>query len=317
MISTKISETSQSIVKNRKVNCFQENFENSIYNIIPITSLNKQKFETLSFPQDLVVSYEEDYNIYECEDYVFMRFVFDEAKYNGLTNATFKIYELVFSELKKRQLNFLRAWNFIPNILDYEELERYRLFNKGRWEAWQQFGLLNELGEPIRPAATAIGALDGPLIVEVLFSKYEVVHLENPRQKQFIYYSKKWGVKPPVSARGTLHRLPKFEEVYISGTASLLGEEVAHEGDPVKQTEETFENIKVLISPDNLSKYKATSNFTLGDLKSVRVYIKHKKDYAAIRQVVEKYVPSSEVLYLHDDICRPGFLVEIEGVARK
>ena len=79
----------------------------------------------------------------------------------------------------------------------------------------------------------------------------------------------------------------------------------------------TLENIRVLLSDDNLKKYKATSSFNLSDLKSIRVYIKHKEDYAAIRRVVEKQVVSTEVLYLHDDICRPGFLVEIEGVARK
>jgi len=317
MITTKVSVDLQKSLTNTKATHFQDTFDKYSNNSVPIAPLGKKKFEVLSFPRSLQSTNYEDYTISECEDYVFMRFVFDEAKYNGLTNATFKIYELIFAELNKRQLNFLRAWNFIPNILDYEELERYRLFNKGRWEAWQQFGPLDELGDPIRPATTVIGALDGPFIVEVLFTKYEVIHLENPRQKQFIHYSKKWGPKPPISARGTLHRLPNYEEVYISGTASLVGEEVAHEGDSVKQTEETLENIRVLLSDANLGKYNATSSFKLSDLTSIRVYIKHKKDYPAIRQVVENHVVSTEVLYLHDDICRPGFLVEIEGVARK
>lgn len=317
MISTKISEKSQSIVKNGKVTCFQENFENSIYNIIPITSLNKQKFETLSFPQDLVVSYEEDYNVYECEDYVFIRFAFDELKYKGLENATFKIYEKIFSELNKRNLQFLRVWNYIPNILMHEELERYRLFNKGRWKAWQQFGPWDKFDQPIRPAATVIGAENGPLIIEVLFTRHQVTYLENPRQTQFIHYSSKWGPKPPIAARGTLHTTPEYEELYISGTASLLGEEVAHIGDPENQTIETLKNIKVLISRENLKKYNTDSHFELKDLKAVRVYIKEKAHYEIVKKVVESHITSKDILYLRDDICRPGFLVEIEGLARK
>lgn len=317
MITTKVSVDLQKSLNNTKATHFQDTFDKHSNNSVPIAPLGKKKYEILSFPMSLQSTSYEDYTVFECEDYVFMRFVFDEDKYNGLTNATYSIYKLIFAELNKRQLNFLRAWNFIPNILSYEELERYRLFNKGRWEAWQKFGPLDEKGDPIRPATTVIGALDGPFIVEVLFTKYGVVHLENPRQKQFIHYSRKWGPKPPISARATLHCLPNFEEIYISGTASLLGEEVAHKGDPIKQTEETLENIKVLISGGNLSNYNIDSSFNLSDLKSIRVYIKHKKDYAAIRRVVESHVESTDVLYLHDDICRPGFLVEIEGVARK
>jgi len=96
-----------------------------------------------------------------------------------------------------------------------------------------------------------------------------------------------------------------------------LGEEVAHIGDPKKQTEETLENIRVLIGADNLKNYGARTSFELSDLKAVRVYIKNQKDYPIIRRVVEKYLVHHEVLYLHDDICRPDFLVEIEGVARR
>lgn len=217
-----------------------------------------------------------------------------------------------------KNFNFLRGWNYIPEILKIDNLERYRELNTGRWNAWQDFGPKFKDGKPMHPAMTGIGSLEGPLIIEALFTKYPVVYLENPRQKQFVDYSQKWGPKPPISARGTLHMHPESPEVYISGTASLLGEEVAHEGDIIAQTHETMRNIQVLISKENLLNYGHTDGFTLDDLQGIRVYVKNPDtDLEKVKEVLDKYIHEKPIVYLHDDICRPGFLIEIEAIARK
>jgi hypothetical protein len=44
-----------------------------------------------------------------------------------------------------------------------------------------------------------------------------------------------------------------------------------------------------------------------------RVYVKHRKDYRAIKNTVERYFPDLPAVYIVADICRDDLLVEIEG----
>ena len=77
-------------------------------------------------------------------------------------------------------------------------------------------------------------------------------------------------------------------------------------------------NIEVLISKENLLNYEQDTGFDLSDLEGIRVYIKNPNaDLEIVKDILEKQFPKQEILYLHDDICRPGFLIEIEAVARK
>ena len=54
---------------------------------------------------------------------------------------------------------------------------------------------------------------------------------------------------------------------------------------------------------------------TLKDVAKLRVYVKHREDYPACRNVVEHHLPKVPALYLDADVCRPDLLVEIEAVA--
>jgi chorismate lyase/3-hydroxybenzoate synthase len=283
----------------------------------PIPALGLFSKEFFILDGDVQITQEQKNDIFHIatDEYTFLRITHNEKKYQNIENASYQAYKKIFDYASRNpNMKYLRAWNYIPYILRVDGLERYREFNIGRWNAWQNYGPKLDDGTPIRPAATAIGSFDNPLIIEALFTKYPVIHIENPRQKQFVEYSVKWGTKPPVSARGTIHLHPDGTEVWIAGTASLLGEEVAHENDVEEQTRETLRNIKILISKENLKEYDI--EFNLKNLIGVRVYIKNQKDLQAIRSIVEKELGHTDILYLHDDICRPGFLLEIEAVAR-
>lgn len=284
---------------------------------IPVFGGSNMEVFTMPLGVDVVREQREDVYELRTRDYSFVRVVHDEAKYGGLQRAAFEAYKKIFDRLDRSPgMNFLRAWNYIPHILKVEGRERYREFNLGRWEAWEAFGPKRKDGMPKRPAATAIGSFDGPLIIEAIFSRYDVVSIENPRQKPFEEYSRKWGPKPPVSARGTLHLHSGGPEIWVAGTASLLGEEVAHEGDVEEQTRETLRNIEALISQPLLRLFDPQASFQLENFTGVRVYIKNREDFARVKGVVEQTLKTADVIYLHDDICRPGFLVEIEGIAR-
>ncbi|AKT37830.1 hypothetical protein [Chondromyces crocatus] len=205
----------------------------------------------------------------------------------------------------------LRLWNYLPSILrgDDEE-ERYRRFNVGRFAAWSQLGPCDAHGDPIYPAATAIGAYGGPLIVQVLLTRQTVDHVQNYRQRPPMAYSSKYGHRAPGFARGTLRRADRFIELLVSGTASIVGEETRH--DRMRdQSEETLRNLRALLSRENLG----DTAFDLGRFHSVRAYVKHPEDLPEAQRALERHIPPEHIIYLWDDICRPGLLLEVEGIA--
>ncbi len=244
---------------------------------------------------------------------------------SDLHQAGYTAYRDLFAIIKKYQFGTIaRIWNYIPNILSPSKLatmpedrERYRQFNAGRADAWAEYGPRDRQGTLLRPAATGIGSHGGPLIIECLTSHYPVTYIENPRQLPAYTYPKQYGTKAPAFARGSLVTTPQESQLYIAGTASIVGSETLHHNDPTAQVKETFRNITTLIADKNLKKY-GEKGFKLDDVQHYRVYIKNPKDYPAIRKAVEKIIGTqTDVVYLNDDICRQDLLLEIEAIAQR
>jgi enamine deaminase RidA (YjgF/YER057c/UK114 family) len=104
--------------------------------------------------------------------------------------------------------------------------------------------------------------------------------------------------------------------IFVSGTASITDSESQHIEDPVKQTEQTLDNIAALIDGKNLARHGiAKVDCGLGNLKCVRVYVKRPSELELIRKVCERRLPDVPTIYTVADVCRPELLVEIEGVA--
>lgn len=307
-----------------KISHFQPTWNASVHEFLAyapvvIPSLNGKEYEIYTGKIINKHTLSDGMTLCSTETLTFARIEIYETHTMNLEQAAYAGYQKIFDYMKSAlHPHFLRAWNYIPNILsETNQLERYRQFNAGRWDAWKDFGPKFPDGSPKRPAMTGIGSFGGPLIIEALFSSDDVIEMENPRQTQFIHYSQKWGAKPPVSARGSLLKTAHGGEVYIAGTASLLGEDVAHEGDIVAQTEETLRNIEALIDTTNMARYGEQVGYSLKDIEDIRVYIKNKHDYPIVRDVLSRVWQDKDIIYLQDDICRPTFLIEIEGVARK
>lgn len=243
----------------------------------------------------------------------------------SLYNAGYTAYTQLFAVIAKRKLGTLaRIWNYVPRILDdadptipAQDRERYRQFNAGRRDAWEQFGPKSEDGTMLFPAATGIGSHNGPLVIECLVTTNKVDYLENPRQISAYNYPSRYGTKPPVFARGSLVTSSERTELYISGTASIVGSETRHKDNAVAQVKETFKNIETLIGKENLKKHHHPG-FSLADIAGLRVYIKDRNQYLIIRKEIEKIMGADmPILYVNDDICRPDLLLEVEGVAQK
>ncbi|MFE3784779.1 FkbO/Hyg5 family chorismatase [Amycolatopsis sp. NPDC059090] len=213
--------------------------------------------------------------------------------------------------------DLVRMWNLIGDITgpNAEGVEIYRDFCVGRAEAFAAWGAQF----PQLPAATGIGTLSPGIDLCFLATKPgRTVHLENPRQTPAYQYPSRYGPKSPSFARATLLQGEQTASLFVSGTASILGEDTVHVGDTARQTLEILRNIDVLVGSDNLGRHGVNGyGYTLQDLDQIKVYVRDPEDLAAVRYIcAQVFRADSEIAYFNVDVCRPDLLVEIEGVCR-
>lgn len=107
--------------------------------------------------------------------------------------------------------------------------------------------------------------------------------------------------------RGTRIRFGDRSHFHISGTASIDKHgDVLHLGDVEKQAERTIDNVEALLSPHGAD---------LNDMRYLLVYLRDVHAMDTVENIVRKRVPEHvPVLYLKGPVCRPTWLVEMEGV---
>jgi chorismate lyase/3-hydroxybenzoate synthase len=227
----------------------------------------------------------------------------------ALQRITQVAYREIFELLAEgRYPHLLRIWNYLPEInrpIDGEE--RYRLFNSARQRAFRESG--RAITGAV-PAACALGSPVGsPLSVYFLATPHQTRPVENPRQTSAYHYPAKFGRHSPTFSRACIGA-GSGTNLFISGTASIVGHETMHSGDVVAQTKETLANIGALIDEANRS--MGWARYSLDGLK-MKVYVRHAKDLSAIEGVLGSALRAAKPLYLNADICREDLLVEIEA----
>lgn len=216
----------------------------------------------------------------------------------------------------------LRMWNLIGGITspNADGMEIYRDFCVGRAEAFAAWGERF----PQLPAATGIGTLSPGVDLCFLAAKPgRAVHLENPRQTPAYKYPSRYGPKSPSFARATFLRNldgPQEEpgSLFVSGTASILGDDTVHLGDVALQTEETLRNIEALVGSDNLRRHGVNgAGYDVKDLNQVKVYVRDAEHVAVVADIcAPAFLADTDIAYFNVDVCRSDLLVEIEGVCR-
>lgn len=213
--------------------------------------------------------------------------------------------------------SIIRKWNYIENILGFDkEKQRYQIFNDVRSGVYGD--VFKAKGYP---AATGIGMNKGGVILEfVAIRSNEMTScaVDNPEQIAAHHYSHKVLVGKDEVCKTT----PKFErarfleldgkkQIFISGTASILGEVTVGIDDAVTQTEVTIKNIQKLYSQDVLQNISSTP--MTPKYGHARVYVKNKEEFHQIKTVFKEQYNDLPVVYIVADICRENLLVEIEG----
>lgn len=223
----------------------------------------------------------------------------------------------MFSTARLPLCSIVRQWNYIEDILGVEEeKQRYQEFNNVRSLFYG-----DSFDENGYPAATGIGMNRGGVLIEFIAVKSDNMvsfPVDNPEQISAHKYSEKVLIGDECDAKNT----PKFERaryfgygdkkmVFVSGTASILGEKTVGINDAAKQTEVTISNIKQLYSEEILGRLSEKELHP--QYGHARVYVKCRDDFDQIKTVFEEHYGSMPVVYIVADICRNNLLVEIEG----
>lgn len=110
--------------------------------------------------------------------------------------------------------------------------------------------------------------------------------------------------------RGLKVRFGDRTHYHISGTASIDNQgNVIHLDDVAKQAERMVENVKALLKE---------SGSAMDEMVYCIGYLRNPEDYPVVKDILEKHLPAQiPLIVVHGAICRPEWLVEIEGIAVK
>ncbi len=246
------------------------------------------------------------------DDVLFGVIKVNEADFSSLEDCTFQCYREILSLIEnERYPSLLRMWNYFSDInSEISNVERYKSFCVGRHKA---FSAMLDF-ERYLPAASAIGTREpGFFLIYFLAAKKPGVQIENPRQISAFHYPGQYGPKSPSFTRAILKNWLNSSQLYISGTASIVGHETLHEKDVAGQLHETFENLKSLI--DHVREVHHSKVQSMNNITALKVYIRHQEHYSIIKDHLKTVLSDSvPVLFLQGNICRENLLLEIEGI---
>lgn len=195
----------------------------------------------------------------------------------------------------------VRTWWFVRNIdADYQGLVN------ARREHFAFHGLTRDTHYI---ASTGIAGAHPALKAKLSLDSYAISGLERG-QVEFIQSTdhlcptQEYGV---TFERATAVTYADRRHVFLSGTASIdASGAILHEGDVVRQLDRTLENIEALL---------ASAGANAGDLASLLVYLRDPADADLVGQALVERLGGVPFVLLHAPVCRPGWLIEIEGVA--
>jgi chorismate lyase/3-hydroxybenzoate synthase len=244
----------------------------------------------------------------------------DHLSPEAFERVTAEAYAYIASELRDKPARHpVRFWNYIPGIHRPagEGLDRYMVFNAGRFKACSDWFGGPESFDRLLATASGVGHAGQDLVIHALASAVPGIAVENPRQVPPYKYSRRFGPRPPCFARATV-LAPRGgrRRILIGGTASIVGEESVHIGNLVAQTRETLVNLDALIRHSADVARCAQPADALRAFTDLRVYHTRAADREALERLITPAVGDvCSVECIPADLCRAELMVEIEGVA--
>jgi hypothetical protein len=238
-------------------------------------------------------------------------------------NAAFDIVAEILHCENLSMNHLVRQWNFIGNILDMKDgFQNYQVFNEVRSEYYKKFRTIAGF-----PAATGVGMKHGGVFLDFCAVKSDDVikqkAINNPNQINAYEYGQQV-LKGLTSNSASIKHPPQFERallimnktsntLFISGTASIIGQETVGKGDVNEQTLVTIENIMKLADVERINKVTGNPVLMPGKFSLLRVYVKKQEDFNAVKEICTEHFPEAPAIFIEADICRDDLLTEIEA----
>lgn len=222
---------------------------------------------------------------------------------SGQTNEIFSSYNSFLEENKMTLMgNAVRTWIYVRDIDN-----NYNGMVAARKKYFEKKGLTKETRYI---ASTGIEARLREASVLVSMDAISVSGLD---PAQIIRMEAREHMNPTHEYGVTFERGTKIEfgdrsHMYISGTASINNKgEVIHIGDVGSQTKRILENIRALLNPHGAD---------IKDMACLIVYARNITQTEEIMKAIkEEGIDHIPLIFAEGAVCRPTWLVEIEGVA--
>ncbi len=220
-----------------------------------------------------------------------------------------------------------RQWNYVEQIFGIQEIEEksrqnYQVFNEARAGYYFKYRTVSGF-----PAATGIGTAFNGVTIECMAvecdDEVKTIAISNPKQTNSYKYgqevlkgepqkSSKQN-QPPQFERARLMTNGASSRLFVSGTASIIGQETIGIEDVEMQTRVTIANIQSLVSEENLRAHYLALDAVPDKYVYVRVYVKNAEDIPVVKTICSGYFLNVPITFVQADICRANLLVEIEA----
>jgi len=226
----------------------------------------------------------------------------DEATQGGIEAASAEVYRQIAALLAAGGYPHpVKIWHYLGAINDGAgDDERYRRFCIGRASALVP-------GQPL-PAATAVGLQAAPdrLTVFLLAAKVPGIRIENPRQVPAYEYPRAYG---PVSPSFSRAMLMPWGQLFVSGTAAVVGHESKHPENTGAQLRELALNLDALVA-----RAESIGGWRL-EPAALKVYVRRPEDLAEVEALAARLFPADcPRLTVLADISRADLRVEVEAL---
>lgn len=253
-----------------------------------------------------------------------------DSKENTIYESAESAFRQLLTAFLQLDLGFnqiVRQWNYVEQIFGFEQIDlqkrqNYQLFNEARSEFFSRYRTA-----PDFPSATGIGVAYNGVTIECMAAtrdaKLKIVAINNPQQLNSCKYGQnvlkgeplknRTNNQPPQFERAKLMTTGFFSRVFISGTASIVGQETIGLNDVEEQTRVTIENIELLTSESNLKLHCPELAVIPNKYAYLRVYVKNEDDIPSVKAICRQHFGEVPMTFVKADICRTELLVEIEA----
>lgn len=223
----------------------------------------------------------------------------------GPREQTLAIFDAYNASLNERGMTLqdhcLRTWFYVKDV-DFN----YDGFVKGRNEVFTKCNLTPRTHYI---ASTGIQGSYEDINTLVMMDAYAIkgIRPEQVRHLQALDHLSHTHVYGVAFERASSIAYRDRKHIIISGTASIDSNgEVVHDGDVLGQLDRTLENIEALLAQEAA---------TLHDMQHFIVYLRNTSDADVVLDSLRKRLGDRPFLVVTGPVCRPSWLVEIEGIA--